>query len=72
LKKEKKNWSNDLKLATTTKTIVDKVRGEPINHWHGRLGTYLLGYQIDTGRVTNWTLYSNRVSEAVWLKKFWN
>jgi len=36
LKKEKKNCSNDLKLTTTTKTKVTNVRGEPINHWHGR------------------------------------
>jgi len=45
LKKEKKNCSNDLKLATTTKMKVAKMGGEPIiNHWHGRLGTYPLGY----------------------------
>jgi len=43
----KKNCSNDLELATTTKSKVAKVGGEPINHWHGRLGTYSLGYQID-------------------------
>jgi len=42
-----------LKLATTTKTKVAKVRGELINHWHGRLGTYPLGYPIDDGRMTN-------------------
>jgi len=50
-----------LKLATTTKTKVAKVRGELINHWHGRLGTYPLGYPIDDGRMTNWLLNSNRV-----------
>jgi len=59
--KRKKTDFNDLKLATTTKIKVTKVRGEPINHWHGRLGTYLLSYQIDTGRMTNWPLYLNSV-----------
>jgi len=49
LKKEKRNWSNGLKLTTTTKTEVAKVRDEQINHWHSRLGTYPLAYQIDAG-----------------------
>jgi len=49
LKKEKKNYFNDLKLATITKTKAAKVRGELIKHWHGRLGTYPLCYQIDAG-----------------------
>jgi len=48
-----------LKLATTNKTTVAKVRGEPMNHWHGRLGTYLLSYQINAGWMTNWPLHSN-------------
>jgi len=42
LNKEKINWSNDLKLATTAiKAKVHKVRVEPIqlNHRHSRLGT---------------------------------
>jgi len=42
-----------LKLATTTKTKLAKVRDEPINHCHGRLGTYPLGYQNNTSRMTN-------------------
>jgi len=33
----------------------------PPNHWHGRLGTYPLGYQINASWVTTWPLYSNRV-----------
>jgi len=39
LQGEKKNCSNDLKLATTTKTKIAKVRCKRINHWHDRLGT---------------------------------
>jgi len=59
--KKKKNCSNDLKLATTTKTKVT-------NHWHSRLGTYPLGYQIDAGRMTNWLLYSNSVMQGGMVK----
>jgi len=53
-----------LKLVTTAKTKVAKLRGELINHSHGRLGTYPLGYQIDTSRMTNWPLYSNSVMRS--------
>jgi len=28
------------------------------NHWHGRLETYPLRYQVDASWVTNWPLYS--------------
>jgi len=47
-KRKAKLPTNDLKLGTTTKTKVAKVRGNLINHWYGRLGIYPLGYQIDT------------------------
>jgi len=40
-----------LKIGATTKTKVANVRDELINHSHGRLGTYLLGYPMDAGRV---------------------
>jgi len=42
-----------LKLATTTKTKLTKVRDEPINNRHDRLGTYPLGCQNNTSRMTN-------------------
>ena len=33
-------------------------------HQHGGLETYLLHYQIDAARMTNWLLYSNRVMQG--------
>jgi len=56
LKKVKKNWSHELKHASIDlrkrKARSRQVKKRILNHCHGRLGTYPLGYEINARLVT--------------------
>jgi len=51
----------DLQAVTLTINVRCQVERQTLNHWHGRVGTYPVGFQIDARWVTNWLLYSNCV-----------
>jgi len=68
------NWSHKLKRASSHyyENVKHQVERRTLNHWHDTLGTYSLGYQIDNGWITNWSLYSNGIIRGgtVWSKSF--
>jgi len=61
-----------LKLASTTKTKFPKVRDEPINYWHGKLGIYPLSYRSTPVEWQTECFIRTASCEAVWSNKFWN
>jgi len=63
LKKVKKNWSHEMKHATSHYYENVSRQGErrTENHWNSRPETHPLCYQDDTAWVKNWPLYLNRI-----------
>jgi len=61
--KVKKSWSHELKCASNHdyENARCQVERRTHNHWHGRLETYPLCYEVDAAWLTNWLLYWNRV-----------
>jgi len=67
LKKVKKNWSHELKRASSD--YYENIRCQhtwwTYNHWHGRLETYPLRYQVDTIEWQTDRFIRNMSCEAV-------
>ena len=79
LKKVKKNWSHELKRASSHyyENVRCQVERRTLNHWLGRLGSWNL---TSTGRLPDQCrlidklrlLHSNRIMWGRWSNKFWN
>jgi len=63
--KVKKNGPTNLNVqAFTYENVRRQVKRPTLKHWHGRLGTFPLGYQINASWVTKWPLYSDCVNRG--------